>query len=291
MKVFVTGASGFIGSALVPELIKAGHEVVGLARSEESARKISSLGDNVGVLRGGLEDLNILKKGAGESEGVIHLGFVHDYNNYDECCKIDRSATMAMLDSLEGTDKRFVYTGVSLPRVKTDQVDSATHNLRGITEKLVLNYKDRGVNVACIRLPPTVHGKGDKAFIPLIMAAAKSSGKSGYIASGENVWPAVARADAAHLFRLVLEKGRAGGIYDGIAEQGIRTRDIAETIGEILKVPAVSIPAGEASKHFGNMAVFFARDIPVSNENTRKELDWKPKGLGLLEDLRENYRP
>lgn len=293
MKVFITGASGYIGSAVVPELSKAGHQVIGLARSEESAHKIKSLGTNVQVLRGGLDDLDVLKKGVEEAEGIIHLGFVHDFNNYDKCCEIDRYATMAMLESLVGSNKRFVYTGVSLPEEKassnTAGVNKDAHNLRGITEEIALAFSNKGVRVTCVRLPPTVHGRGDKAFIPLIMAIAKNTGKSGYIAGGQNVWPAISRLDAAHLFKLVLEKGYAGRAYEGAAERGIKTKDIAETIGEIFDVPAVSIPSEEASKHFGTLSIFFSRHIPVSNELTCKELNWEPQGLGLLMDLRQNY--
>ena len=297
MKVFVTGASGFIGTAVVSELVGLGHEVVGLARSEESAAKIKSLNPAVKILRGELKDLDTLKKGAAESEGVIHLGFVHDFTKFDECCEIDRQATMAMLESLKGTNRPFIYTsgtfGLRPGKVgyEEDANDEEYKNPRTLTEEAALAYKDKGVSVRCVRLPPSVHGKGDKAFVPMLMNIAKTAGESGYVGDGQNVWPTVHRLDAAHLFRLVLEKGRSGRAYHGVAEQGIPLKDIAQVIGEVLNVPTVSIPVNNVGKHFGMMALFIARNGPTSSEATRKELGWEPQQLGLLEDIRTNYQP
>ncbi|CAI4045555.1 uncharacterized protein SKDI_12G0060 [Saccharomyces kudriavzevii IFO 1802] len=297
MKVFVTGASGFIGSAFLSELVSSGHEVVGLARSEESASKIESVSPSVKALRGDLKDLDILKRGASESEAVVHLGFIHDFTNYAQCCEIDRQATVAMLESLKGTNKPFIYTNGTLVlrpgkvANEKDTVDESSKCLRAATEETALSYKDKGVSVRCIRLAPSVHGKGDKGFVPVLMSIAEISGKSGYVGDGQIVWPAIHRSDAARLFRLVLEKGRAGKAYNGIAEQGIPLKDIAQLIGEIVNVPVVSIPEDDAEKHFGFMAVFVTNDGPVSSEATQEELGWKPQQLGLLEDVRINYRP
>lgn len=295
MKVFVTGGSGFIGSAVISELLRAGHEVIALARSEKSALKIESLGKDISVLRGDLENLTILKKGASEAEGVIHLGFIHDFENFKKCCEIDRRATIAILDSLVNSKKSFVYTnGVfTLPAGELSNentpCDPNAQNFRGMTEEMALAYKDKGVAVSCVRLAPTVHGKGDKGFIPMIMNVARSSKLSGYIGAGQNVWPAVHRLDAAHLYRLTLEKGRAGSVYHGVAEEGVKSKEIAEAIGIVLNVPVISIPVERAAEKFGFLGHFFARDSPVSSERTRKELNWKPHNIGLLEDLVENY--
>ncbi|CAI1560936.1 hypothetical protein SEUBUCD646_0L00160 [Saccharomyces eubayanus] len=297
MRVFVTGASGFIGTAVVSELVGLGHEVVGLARSQESAAKIKSVNPAVKILRGELKDLDTLKKGAAESEGVIHLGFVHDYEKYDECCEIDRQATVAMLESLKGTNRPFLYTndtfGLRSGKVayEEDANDENLKNPRALNEETALSYEDKGVSVRCVRLAPSVHGKGDKAFVRVLMNIAKIAGESGYIGEGQNVWSAVHRLDVARLFRLVLEKGISGRVYHGIAEQGIPLKNIAQEIGEVLNVPAVSISVNNAEKHFGLMVLFIATDGPTSSETTRKELGWEPQQLGLLEDISTNYRP
>ncbi|QLG73123.1 hypothetical protein HG535_0E02070 [Zygotorulaspora mrakii] len=295
MKVFVTGASGFVGTVVVPDLLKSGHEVLGLARSDESAAKIASLGMGVKVVRGELQDLDILKQAAAECDGVIHLGFVHDFSNFESCCRIDRDATEAMLKSLEGSGKSFIYTngvlGLPAGRLSNekDQADPNFASMRSGTESIALNYKEKGVKVSSIRLSPTVHGKGDKGFLPALIGIAKSQGKSGYIAGGENVWSAVNRLDVGHLYTLVLEKGTAGSAYHAVAEQGIKTKDIAKAVGEIAAVPIVSVPTEKAGEHFGFLGFLFGRDSPISSELTRKELGWEPTNLGLIADLHENY--
>ncbi|SCV03985.1 LANO_0G07448g1_1 [Lachancea nothofagi CBS 11611] len=296
MKVFVTGGSGFIGTTVIHKLLKAGHEVVGLARSEESAAKLESMGPQVTVVRGELGDLEVLKKAASEADGVIHLGFVHDFSKFIECCEIDQRATVAMLESLEGSNKAFVYTngtlGLPAGKVSDEKVpsDTSTGNVRSQTEAIALSFKEKGVNVTAVRLPPTVHGPGDKAFMLWLIGIAKRLGKSGYIGNGENVWPAVNRLDTGDLYRLVLEKGTAGSVYHAVAEQGIKTKDIAKAIGDILDVPVVSINAEDAQEQFGFLGMFFGKDSPASSEITRKELGWKPHHPALLEDLRTNYR-
>ncbi|AJV46041.1 conserved hypothetical protein [Saccharomyces cerevisiae RM11-1a] len=295
MKVFVTGASGFIGSAVLSELISSGHEVVGLARSDEAAAKIKSINPAAKILRGDLKDLEILKKGATESDGVIHLGFVHDFKNFEQCCEIDRQATVAMLESLKGSNKPFLYTNGTLSlrpnKVANEQdgIDEDSKILRAVTEQVALSYKDKGVSARIVRLPFSVHGKGDKAFVPILMNIAKVAGKSGYVGQGTNAWAAVHRLDTAPLFRLVLEKGKTGQVYHCVGEQGIPFKDIARVIGEILNVPVASIPVDDAESHFGFLTCFVTRDGPVSSEGTRKELGWQPQQIGLLEDIRANY--
>lgn len=295
MKVFVTGGSGFIGSAVVSELSNAGYDVVGLARSEESARKIKSLGTNVEVLRGDLEDLDSLRKGAREAEGIAHLGFVRDFQHFDKTCEIDRIATEAMLEAIAGTNKPFLYTSgtfvLPIGKAFDENSDNGRHapGTRWATEEIALSYKDKGVRVMSVRLAPTVHGKGDRAFIPWLIEIAKKSGKSGYVGNGQNVWPAVARLDAARLYRLALEKGHAGSVYNGVADQGVKSKEIAETVGEGLHIPTVSIATENAKEHFGVFGPIFSTNNPVSNESTRKELDWEPQGSGLIEDIKKNY--
>ncbi|SCV03988.1 LANO_0G07470g1_1 [Lachancea nothofagi CBS 11611] len=295
MKVFITGGSGFVGTVVIPELLKSGHEVVGLARSEESAAKLTSMGPNVTIVRGELVDLKILKEAASEADAVIHLGFIHDFAKYAKCCEIDQEATVAMLESLQGSNKAFVYTNgtLALPagKVCNENVPSETSatRVRGQTEAIALSFKEKGVKVTCVRLASTVHGPGDKVFIPMLIDIAKKSGKSGYVGNGETAWPAVNRLDTGDLFKLVLEKGVAGGVYHAIAEQGVKTKDIAKAIGDILDVPVVSIKAEDAQEHFGFLSTYFAKDGTTSSEITRKELGWRPRHLGLLENLRTNY--
>ncbi|SCU96388.1 LAME_0F16072g1_1 [Lachancea meyersii CBS 8951] len=296
MKVFVTGASGFVGSAVVPELLKSGHKVLGLARSDDAERKIKALGPNVEVVRGGLLDVDVLAKAASEADGVVHLGFIHDFSKYQESCLIDRAAVVAMLDALKGTDKPFVNTAGSLmfaPGVlgteTTAKQTSGFAKLRSDTEDIVSSYKEKGVRACTVRLPPTVHGKNDPNFISFFINVAKKSGKSAYIGDGQNVWPAVARLDAARLFRFVLEKGRAGAAYHAIAQQGIKTKEIAGVIGQLVGVPVVSVEMPEAAAHFGVLTGVFSADGPASSKITREELGWEPKEPELLDDILVNY--
>lgn len=295
MKIFVTGASGFIGFPVVSDLIQAGHQVAALARSEESARKILSLDPKIDIVRGNLEDLDTLSKAAANSDGVIHLGFIHEFDRYDECCEIDRIANLAMLKAIERTDKPFIYANGTfmLPDGKISDEeqrrDPSVHNLRGETEEIVLAHKDKGVRAMVIRLAATVHGKGEQAFIPILIEIAKSRKVSGYIGTGQNVWPAVHRLDAARLFNLALIRGSAGSVYHGVAEQGVKIRDIAQAIGASLNLPVVPIDPEEASTHFGSLATFLVRDTPLSSEKTRAQLGWEPRELNLLDDMRLNY--
>ncbi|SCU84574.1 LANO_0C01750g1_1 [Lachancea nothofagi CBS 11611] len=298
MKVFVTGATGFIGTSLVRELLNRNHTVVALARSAESEKKIIALGQNIQILRGSLKDLDVLRKGASEADCVAHLGFIRNYKNFAESCYIDREATLAMLDSLKGSHKGFIYSNgtLVLERGKlgkeTDiKKPSGVAAIRAETEDPALIYREKGVRVSIVRLASIVHGKGDNAFVPALIDIAKKSGISGYIEVGQNALPAVARDDAARLYQLVVEKGRAGGIYHGVAEQAVKTYDIAKAIGELLDVPLVSIDSAKAQGHFDILADFFSANIPVSSGITRSELNWEPKEPELVDDICSDYRP
>lgn len=299
MKVFVTGATGFIGTQVTKELLKAGHKVLALARSDASQASLEKLDSSISILRGDLKDTETLRKGATESDGVIHLGFIHDFvfgdfSNYAESCKVDKDAVSAICDALIGKDKPFIYTSATfvLPEssvgVETDKPD-LNGNPRSSTEVLALEYASKGVKSMCVRLSPTVHGEGDQAFIPLIMKVAKSKGFSGYVSDGLNSWSAVHRKDAANLYLLALENGAAGKCYHAAAELKVTTKSIAETIGKALSLPTRSVPKDEAMKHFGFLGYFLGRDKPVSSEITRRELGWQPKYPTLFEDLLGKY--
>jgi len=295
MRVFVTGASGWIGSAVVPELLNNGHEVLGLARSDASAAAIAAAGAD--VLRGDLEDLESLRKGASETDGVIHLGFIHDFSRFAEVQQLDRAAIDAMADVLEGTNKPLsIASGILFmgyaPRAATEkdtpQVDPAAFPRAG-TSLAVAAMADRGIRTSVVRLAPTVHGRGDQGFIAMIVAIARKTGVSAYIGEGSNHWPAVHRLDAATLFRLAIEKAPAGSALHGTAEQGVKTRDIAEAIGRGLNLPVESIAPEKAAEHFEWMGRFFGTDQLSSNAITRELLGWNPTHPTLLEDIDAGY--
>lgn len=294
MRVFVTGATGFIGSVVVQDLIAAGHQVVGLARSDASAKTLESIGAE--VLRGSLDDLDSLKRGAAESDGVIHCAFIHDYSDYDGSSKKDHLAVQTLGAALEGTNRPLIITSgtlglglSSLGRTATEQdkVNSALL-IRHVSEDIALSFSSKGVRSSIIRLPQ-VHDKGDHQFIPILIGIAREKGVSAYIGEGVNRWPSVHRADAAHLYKLVLEKGTAGAIYHGVADEGTPFRDIAQAIGKLLDVPVVSKPIEEAVDHFGWLGNLFGVDNPTSSKHTQRELDWHPSGISLLTDIEENY--
>jgi nucleoside-diphosphate-sugar epimerase len=265
MRVFLTGASGFIGSAVVKELKRAGHQVLGLARSDAAAAALQSMGAQ--VQRGDLADTEVLAAGARACEGVIHAGFIHDFANYAAACETDRLAVEALGTALAEAD-------ASDPAVP-----------RGAAEAATLAWAAQGVRASVLRLPPSVHGDGDKGFVPQLIATAREKRVSAYIGEGQNRWPAVHRLDAACLFRLALEKGDGGSRYHGVADEGVPTREIAEVIGARLELPAVSLQAEEAAGHFGFMGLFFSLDCPASSALTREQLGWRPKHPGLLADL------
>jgi len=290
MKVFVTGASGFIGSAIVKELLTAGHEVTGLARSEESAKTIIEAGAQ--VLKGDLGDLDILRQGASQADGIIHTAFVHDFNQFAKANDIDKYAIEGMGEVLKGTNKPIIITGGILGLPKTNgfatEADAAPDFPRS-SEAAAMVLAGRNINASVIRLSPSVHGKGDKGFIPFIIGQALKNGVSSYLEEGNNHWPAIHRFDAAHLFRLALEKGIKGARYNGVAEEGIKIREIAKLIGQKLDLPVKSLSGEEAKKHFEWMIGFIGFDEPATSIKTQQQLGWKPQQPGLLEDMNENY--
>ena len=294
MKVFVTGATGWVGSAVIQELLDAGHEVLGLARSEDGADTLRQRG--IAVHRGDLSDLDALAAGARACDGVIHTAFIHDFKDFNAAGETDRRAIEAMGEAMAGSGKPLITTSGSalLPhgRVGTendapDPAGPAQH--RTASEQLTLALAARDVRSTLVRLPPSVHGDGDYGFAPRLVDIARAKGVSAYIGEGNNRWPAVHRFDAARLYRLVLEHGTAGARYHAIGEQGVATREIAEVIGKGLGVPVVSLAAEEALEHFGFLARFFGADCPASSAQTREQLGWQPAGQGLIEDLAQHY--
>jgi len=290
MRIFLTGATGFIGSAILPELINAGHQVVGLARSDASAKSLAAAGAQ--VHRGSIEDLDSLRSGASAADGVIHTAFNHDFSKWAENCENDRLAIEALGTALAGSNRPLVVTsGTGLvtrpdgrPAAEDDAPTSTVPRIK--SEEAANAMAARGVHVSVVRLPPSVHGDGDHGFVPTLVRIAREKRAAAYVGEGSNRWPAVHRLDAAHLYRLVLEKGAAGARYHGVGEEGIPFRDIATVIGQRLNVPVVSKTPEEAAEHFGWFSHFAALDTPASSENTQKELGWRPTHVGLIADLR-----
>ena len=291
MRVFVTGASGWVGSAVVPELINAGHHVVGLARSEVSANALAVAGAE--VHRGSLEDLDSLQEGAAKSDGVIHLAFIHDFNHYEAATETDRKAIEAMGAALEGSDRPLVIASGVLTtaegRPATEEDPPAPRFPRSLAATMTLALADKGVRSAVVRLPPTTHGQGDHGFISTIIGIAQEKRVSGYVGDGSNVWSAVHRSDAAQVYRLAVEQAPAGSVWHAVAEEGVPTRSIAEVIGRHLDIPAVSIASEDAAEHFGWIGAFWAANAPASSAMTQQQLAWHPAGPGLLEDLEQGH--
>lgn len=289
MKVFVTGASGFVGSAVVQELLQAGHQVLGLARSEESAQKLMAAGAE--VLRGDLDDLDSLTHGATTTDGVIHLAFIHDFSQYLAAAATDQRAIETMSAALAGTARPLVVTsgfaGFAPGRLATEE-DTPGPGARG-SEPAALALVPQGVRAMVVRLAASVHDAGDHGFVPYLIQLAREKGRAAYIGDGQNRWPAVHRLDAARLFRLALEQGQAGARYHGVGDQGIAFRELAAVIGQHLNVPVVSITAEEAPAHFGWMARFASADMPASAQLTQEWLGWQPTHIGLLADMDANY--
>jgi len=288
MRVFVTGATGWVGSAVVEALLADGHQVAGLARSDRSAGKLSALG--IAVVRGEIEDLDVLRSAAAEADGVIHTAFNHDWSRFAENCVADKAAIEAMGAAIEGSAKPLIVTsGVALlapGRLATeaDAAPAVTESFPRASEAVVGNLRARGVGAATVRLPPSVHGVGDHGFVPRLAGIARDRGVSAYIGNGLNRWPAVHCRDAARVFCMALDRPEAGPFH-AVAEEGIALKDIAEAIGRQLGLPVESRPAEEAGGHFGGFAPFVSLDAPTSSARTRQMLGWQPNGRGLLEDL------
>jgi nucleoside-diphosphate-sugar epimerase len=288
MRVFVTGATGFIGSAIVGELIAAGHKVLGLARSNAATASLIAAGAD--VHRGSLEDLGSLRSGAMRADGTIHTAFNHDFSQFKENCEADRRVIETLGAALAGSDRPLVVTsGTGLLKpgrlVTEEDVAESSPIPRVASEEAAAAVAARGVNISVVRLPPTVHGEGDHQFVPLLIGIARERRVSACVGDGRNRWPAVHRLDAARLFRLALEKGLAGARFHGVAEEGVPFRDIAGAIGRGLNVPIVEKSTEEANSHFGWFAHFAALDNPASSRRTREVLGWQPTQAALIADL------
>ena len=291
MKVFVTGATGFIGSRIVKELIQAGHQVIGMTRSEAGAQSLTA--DKAMVHRGTLEDLESLRQGASKADGVIHCAFDHDFSNFVANCEKDRHAIEALGDVLVGSNRPLLITsgtgmGSRGPgQLSTeDSFDEHHPNPRKASEYAGMSVTKRGVNVSVVRLPQ-VHDTFKQGLISPLIQVAREKKVSAYIGEGSNRWPSAHVLDVAQLYKLALERAQAGSRYNAVAEEGISMREIAEVIGQGLKIPVVSISPEEAQAHFGWLGVFAAFDMPASSELTRKWLGWKPTGPGLITDLKQ----
>jgi nucleoside-diphosphate-sugar epimerase len=290
MRVFVTGATGFIGTAIVQELISAGHQVLGLARSDANAEALIAAG--AAVHRGDIEDLDSLRSGAKESDGVIHAGFIHDFSRFKEVCEADRRAIEAIGEALAGSDRPFIVTSgtalVSPGKLATEDIipsGSATSHPRIASEEAADAVAKLGVRVSVLRLSPSVHGDGDHGFVPMLIDIARNKGVAGYVGDGQNRWTAVHRLDAARLYRLALENATKGARFHGVAEEGIAFKDIAETIGKHLNLPVRSISPEEAAENFGWFSGFAALDVPASSKETREKLNWHPVQPELIADM------
>lgn len=285
MRVFVTGATGFIGSAIVQELLRAGHQVLGLARSEAAAQALSAAGAE--AHQGTLDDLDSLRRGAAASDGIIHTAFVHDFSAYAAAGETDRQAIGALGGALVGSDRPLIVTaglaGFVPGRPATEEDTPAPSPRR--SEVAAMELAAQGLRASVVRLSPSVHDDGDYGFVPTLIGIARDKGVSAYVDEGLNRWPAVHRLDAAQLFRLVLEQGTAGAKYHGVADEGVPMRDIAAVIGRHLNLPVVSKSLEEAADHFGWMARFVGMDAPASSTLTQQRLGWQPKQPGLLADL------
>ena len=293
MRIFVTGASGFIGAAVTKDLIGAGHKVVGLARSDDAAKTVSDLGAE--VLRGELTDLDALKKGAKDADGVAHLAFIHDFTKFAENGQIDKAAIEAMGSVMEGTNKPLVVASgtamVSPGKLATEDMRSMTNEMTPrLSAQMAFALADKGIRSSAIRLAPAVHGMSDHlgfraGFVSYAMMIAQGKGVSAYVGDGANRWNLVHVGDAAKLFRLALETGKAGSAYHAVGEEGVPIKAIAEAIGKKMNLPVQSIAPEQAGEHFGFLGMFLSLDLPVSSARTQAELGWKPVGPTLFADL------
>jgi nucleoside-diphosphate-sugar epimerase len=288
MRIFVTGATGFIGTPTAKELISAGHKVLGMARSDAGAKSLAALGAD--VHRGSLEDLDSLRKGATTSDAVIHLGFLHDFSKFKENCEIDKQAIEALGSVLVGSDRPLIVTsgtaGLATPgQVATeDTVVPPDFPFPRVSEQTAFALVAKGVNASVMRLPQ-VHNTIKQGLVTYLIAVAREKGVSAYVEEGRNRWAAAHVLDVAKLYRLALEKHEAGAKYHAVAEEGVAMRDIAEVIGKGLKVPVESLSMDEAQAHFGFLSMFASHDLRASSAQTREKLGWKPTGPGLIADL------
>ena len=288
MRVFITGAAGFIGSATTKELIANGHQVVGLARSDANIAALEKLGAD--VHRGSLQDLESLKTGAAHADGVIHCAFIHDFSKFAENGQIDKRAIEAMGDVLAGTNKPFIVTsgtGLIAPGVTVteDMRRDDGAPLPRVSEQTGLAYAARGVRAMTIRLPQVHGGEGKAGLITYLVEAARAKGVAAYVGEGSARWAAAHRQDVARLYRLALEKGSANGIYHAVGEEGVPLREIIAVIARALNVPAVSIKPDEAGDYYGPLAMFAGLDMPASSAKTQHQLGWIPTGIGLIADI------
>jgi len=288
MRVFVTGATGFIGSVVVQDLINSGHQVLGLSRSDEGAKALATAGAQ--VQRGDLEDLESLRSGAAASDGVIHTAFIHDFSKFKENCEIDRRAIETLGSALAGSGRPLVVTsGTGLlahGRLATeDDLPRSDSPMPRVSEQAAIAFVSQGVRVSIIRLPQ-VHDRDKQGLVTYLIAVAREKGISAYIGDGLNRWPAVHRLDAAPLYRLALERGPAGARYHAVAERGVPVREIAESIGRGFRIPVVALSPAEAAGHFGWLAMFAGFDMPASSALTQQRLGWRPTGPGLIADLK-----
>ena len=288
MRIFVTGATGFIGSALVPELIQAGHQVLGLTRSQDGANRLSAAGAE--VLHGNLEDLDSLRKGATDSEGVIHLAFSHDFSQFEKNAADERKAITALGEVLEGSDRPFVVTsGTAIAanvdgKPSTEAGPTSSWNPRAGLETVVKEFTERGVKTSIVRLAQ-IHDPHKQGLVPYFLAVTRQTGVSAYLGDGSNRWPAAHVTDTARLYRLAFEKAEPGAIYHAVGEQGVTMKAIAEAHGRGLNLPVVSIKPEHVESHFGWLATFAKMDMPSSSTLTQQKLNWKPVGPDLITDL------
>jgi nucleoside-diphosphate-sugar epimerase len=294
MRTFVTGATGFIGSAVVRELIDAGHEVVGLARSDGAAATLETAGAD--VHRGALEDLDSLRSGAAAADGVIHTAYIHDVSQMQSAAQADLRAIETLGAALEGSGRPLVITtGTALIKpgsvvTEEDAIDPATAaHPRAGAEPIAKALASRGVRSSIVRPGASVHGEGDHGFVPVLIDLARDKGVSAYIGDGSNRWPAVHRLDAARLYRLTLEKATAGSVLHAVGDEGVPTREIAEVIGRHLNLPTVSIAPEHAPEHFDWIGAFFGLDAPASSALTQQRLGWQPAHVGLITDLEQGH--